>query len=153
MQNVARVLLTEDIESFRTSRQIKEICNPTTQQGDKAPDTAIRKVPHHCMHIETNANDFNISLNWIYTAWLWTVWWLILRDSMITALKKTQMKIYQQNYRFLVQTVCSSSIVCLSDVGDLVALGRVGSLCSIGNFSVQGACQRLVTWVTTGRIW
>lgn len=55
--------------------------------------------------------------------------------------------------QFLVQTVCSSFIVCLSDVGDLVALGRVGNLCSIGNFSVQGACQGLVTWVTTGRIW
>lgn len=33
------------------------------------------------------------------------------------------------------------------------SIGRAGSLCWAESVSVQGACQRLVTWVTTGRIW
>lgn len=55
---------------------------------------------------------------------------------------------------FSVQTFCNF-LYCLFKLFGRPGgcIGRVGSLCSIGNFSVQGAGQRLVTWVTTGRMW
>lgn len=76
MQNVADTQLTEDLcKSSRVSglQQIfcikydsfharKEKCHYFPEhlcswQGDKAPDTAIRKVLNHCMHIETNGKE------------------------------------------------------------------------------------------------